>query len=170
MTLSRFDSCQKFNVGVTCWGYTLFQIVLAKWGWLIFHYYSLSFMQELRQLLVQWPLSLCATGCKNHLLFLILWCQFKYPVMSCFFVCIFHFTCHTCNDEQESSISLSVYLFCILGDYVCSIFCMTKNLFKAPVKAPVLKHIHECVFFTLYHGSKYKEHSRTVYVGGKNIF
>lgn len=127
-------------------------------------------MQELRQLLVHDPFPFVPPTAK----------------IICYFSC-----CDAISNTLLCPVSLCIYftLLVILAmmskqvayPSLCTCFAfwvimfvaffyMTENLFKAPIKAPVLKHKHECVFFTLYHGSKYKEHSRTAYVGGKNIF
>lgn len=49
-------------------------------------------------------------------------------------------------------------------------FYMTENIFKAPVNYQFWKTYTNSIFFTLYHGSKYKEHSRIAYMGRKNVF
>lgn len=64
----------------------------------------------------------------------MLWWHLKYPVMSCFFVCVFHFTCHTCYDEQAVACPFLCACFAFLGTLFVAFFTWLRTYSKPLLK------------------------------------
>lgn len=64
----------------------------------------------------------------------MLWWHLKYPIMSCFFGCAFHFTCRTCYDEQAVACPFLCACFAFLGTMFVAFFTWLRTYSKPLLK------------------------------------